>query len=216
MAFRDVRMILFNMTNNSLTRVYEHLNHGIYTDPFSPPSTIVPDKRAEWRGESGGDIPIIGSVLTGTEGSVDYGVDGPGDIVHFYWDNPAVGKTEFRFSTSNVNGGPSDFVFFALSFAYDGSVEPTPGQDPPLFAVTQGDAQGQSLIFPIPVGQPILPHAIFLIGLRNKREPISVRRWLKAIDVDPPNGSLRAVFPGRRFNVKELIELPVPGPNPPT
>src|SRR5258708_6694157 len=119
MAFRSVRMRLFNMTNNSLTKTADHLDHGIYTDPFSPPSTIMPDQLAEWRGESGGDIPIIGSIGTGTQGTVDYRVDGPGDIVHFHWDNPAVGNTFFRFTPTNANGGPSDFVFFTLRFAFD-------------------------------------------------------------------------------------------------
>ncbi len=78
MAFRSIRMRLFNMTNNSLTKTADHLEHGIFTDPFSPPPTIIPDQLAEWRAESGGDIPLIGSIGTGTEGSVDYRVDGLG------------------------------------------------------------------------------------------------------------------------------------------
>lgn len=199
MAFRSVRMRLFNMTSNSLTKTFEHLDHGIFTDPFSPPSTVVPDQLAEWRGESSG-------ILTGTQGRVEYTVDGSGDIISLAWDNPAAGNTFFGFTINN--NGPSDFVWFSLHFAFDGAAAPPPGQLNPLFAVSQGDQDGAGLIFPFPGQEELKPHAWFDIGLRNKQEPVSVQRWFKAIGGDPSQG-LAAAFSGRSVDVKQLIELPI-------
>src|SRR5436190_7068902 len=101
MAFREVRMRLFNMSGGSLVKINDHLDHGVFTDTFAPPPAITSDQLAEWRAESGGDIPVIGSVGTGTEGNVDYRVEGPGDVVRFHWDNPAVGNTFFGFEVTD-------------------------------------------------------------------------------------------------------------------
>lgn len=209
MAFRSVRIRLFNMTSNTLTLTFTHLDHGIFTDQWFPPLTIAPDQLAQWRGESGGgDIPIIGNIGTGTEGNVDYKVDGLGDLIRFHWDNPAVGNTFFGFEATDAIGGPSDLTFFTLHFAFDGSAEPPPGQLQPLFAVSQGDLDGSGLIIPFPGQKEIKPHAWFDIGLRNKREPLNVRRWLKALGADPSQG-LKVLFPGRSVDLKELAELPI-------
>lgn len=208
MAFRSVRMRLFNMTNSSLIKIADHLEHGEFTNPFQPPTTILPDQMAEWRAESAGDIPIIGSILTGTEGIVDYQVDGSADKVRFEWANPAVGNTFFGFPPpTQSNGTPSDFVFFTIHFATDGSVEPDPVLEPRVFAVTQGDIDGAGIILPLPGQERISPHAWFDIGIRNKRDAVSVKRWLKALGIDPTQG-IRTILL-RKFSVKELIELPL-------
>jgi hypothetical protein len=206
MAFRSVRMELFNMTSDTLAKTSHHLDHGEFTNPFQPPQTIAPDQLADWRAESAGDIPIIGSIGTGTEGSVDYEVIGRGDRIHFKWSNPAVGKTVFRFPPpTRADGGPSDFMFFATGFAFDGSVEPDPVKGPRVIAVTQGDVDNKDvIILPIPVGEPIFPHAHFGVGLRNRREPISVRRWLTAVNI-PHLGDILL----KNFSVRSLIELPL-------
>jgi hypothetical protein len=206
MAFRTVRIRLFNMTNNSLTMEGDHLDHGEFTDHFSPPPTIIPDQLAEWRAESAG-------FMTGTEGEVTYTVDGTGDKVNLGWDNPAVGKTTFPYGITNANDGPSDFVFFTLHYAFDGSVERIPGEHTPLLVVTSGDLnEGTEIILPVPVGQQSNPHAWCDLGIRNKREPVSVTRWFKALGLDPSQG-LRTIFnigdAPNRIDVKELIELPV-------
>lgn len=209
MAFRSVRMELFNMTSHTLTKTREHLDHGEFTNPFQPPQTISPGQKVEWRAESGGDIPIIGSIGTGTEGSVDYEVIGQGDRVHFGWSNPTIGKTVFTFPPpARADGSrPSDFVFFATAFAIDGSVEPDPVKGPRVFAVTQGNADNKDvIILPIPdspSGVSILPHAFFGIGLRNRREPISVRTWLRAVSIP----RLRDILIPH-FSVRSLVELP--------
>jgi len=196
------------MTNSSLTKIADHLEHGEFTNSSQPPTIILPDQMAEWRAESAGDIPIIGSILTGTEGSVSYQVDGSGDKVHLEWDNPAVGNTFFGFPPPlQTNGTPSDFVFFTIHFATDGSVEPDPVLGPRVLAVTQGDTDGAGIILPLPGQEAIKPHAWFDIGIRNRRDPVSVRRWLKALGIDPAQG-IRTILL-RKFSVKELIELPL-------
>jgi hypothetical protein len=197
-------MELFNMTSDTLTKTSDHLVHGEFTNPFQPPQTISPDQLADWRAESAGDIPIIGSIGTGTEGSVDYEVIGQGDRIHFEWSNPAVGKTVFSFPPpTRADGSPSDFVFFATSFALDESVEPDPVKGPRVVAVTQRDLDDDGIILPIPVGQPINPHALFGVGLRNRRKPISVRTWLRAVGIPRLQDILSP-----HFSVRELIELP--------
>ena len=141
----------------------------------------MPDQLAEWRVESGGEgIPIIDTFLQGTEGWVEYKIDSTGDKIRLGWDLPAVGRTGFPHSITGANGGPSDFVWFTLHLAFDGSREPPPGQLNPLVAVVQGDLnEGTELILPIPVGNHNDAHAWFDIGIRDIREPVSVRRWLK-------------------------------------
>jgi Aegerolysin len=204
MAFRSVRMELFNMTSDTLTKTSEKLDHGEFTNPFQPPQTISPGQLAEWRAESGGVIPIIGSIGTGTEGSVDYEVSGKGDRIRFEWDNPAVGNTFFRFSPpTRADGGPSDFVFFATHIALDESVEPDPVFGAPVVAVTQGDIDDDGVILPLPGQAGIKPHAWFDVGIRNRREPISVRTWLRAVGI-PRLGDI--LIP--HFSVRKLIELP--------
>ena len=99
MAFRSVRMRVFNMTTSRLilTGPPNPLQHGRITK--DPLEVINPDQFGEWEAESDGDIPIIGSVGTGTEGSLTYSVDGHGDTIHLFWDNPAVGNTFFGYET---------------------------------------------------------------------------------------------------------------------
>lgn len=206
MAFRSVRMRLFNMTSNTLRKTEDHLDHGEYVDSFGLPETIVPDQLAEWQAESK-DL----SVLTGTEGNVDYQVDDRGDKIHLEWTNPAVGNTFFGYGRPfQADGSPSaDFVFFTLHFFVPGVVDPDPGQDPPVFAGTQGDIgpdAGTGVILPFPSQEGLKPHAWFDIGIRNKREPVSLRRWLKAVGIDPSLG-LRA-FKLKKISLRQLVELP--------
>jgi hypothetical protein len=209
MAFRSVRMRVFNMTSSPLilTTPPGALQHGRITK--DPPTVIDPDQFGEWEAESDGDIPIIGSIGTGTEGSLTYSVNGHGDTIHLFWDNPAVGNTFFGYETPHgPGGGPSaDFKFFTLHIARDGSVEPPPGEDGPLFAVTQGEVDDGGLIFPFPGQSGIKPHAWFDIGLRNTREPVNLRSWMKALGLDPNRGLSQITL--KQFSVMQLVNLPL-------
>ncbi|MDQ6868707.1 MAG: hypothetical protein M3178_09990 [Pseudomonadota bacterium] len=199
MAFRSVRMRVFNMTSVPLTKTRDHLVVGEFTNPFQPPQTISPGQLAEWRAESAG-------VLQGTEGNVFYEVIGQGDRIQFEWTNPAVGNTFFKFSPpTRPDGSPSDFVFFATHIALDESAEPDPALGAPVVAVSQGDIDADGVILPLPGQAGIKPHAWFGVGLRNRREPISIRSWLRALNIDPSQGLRTFLIP--HFSVRKLIEL---------
>ena len=101
MADRTTRVILHNNTAFSLTKIENDLDHGEWQDPWFPPQEIFANTVAEWRSESGGDIPLIGSVLTGTEGHVKYKIeDGHNSSLFIHWDNPFL-KDNFTFSGIN-------------------------------------------------------------------------------------------------------------------
>jgi hypothetical protein len=196
-------MRLFNMTSDPLVKISEHLDGGEFTNPFQPPQTILPGQFGEWRAESAG-------IGTGTEGSVDYEVEGKGDRIHFGWDNPAVGKTTFPSTPpTRADGSPSDYVFFAIHLGLDMSVEPDPVTGPQVVVVTQGDQDNDGVLLPIPfAGQgPASPHAFFGIGIRNRREPISLRSWFKALHLDLSQGLGQILIP--HLSVRRLVELPV-------
>src|SRR5262245_41298410 len=121
MAARSVRMRVFNLTSASFQFAGSNVDHGEITAP--PPQTVAPGQLAEWRAESSG-------IATGTEGSVDYSIEGHQGRLHFGWDNPFVGNTFF-----DIPAVGSEFAVFTLRFAYDESHDPPH----PLLAVTQGD-----------------------------------------------------------------------------
>jgi hypothetical protein len=207
MPFRTVRMTLFNMTNDSLDKTSDHLDHGAFTDPFQPPQEILPDQFGQWRAESDGVIPILGSLLTGTDGSVDYVVRNKGDQIHFDWDNPAVGKTTFKFPAPiGAANASSDYVFFPIHIALDLSKEPDPVLGAPVVAVFEGDVDDDGLILPLPGQETIRPHAFFAVGLRNRRDPVSLRRWFKALNLDPRQGLRQLLI--KHISVRALLELP--------
>lgn len=211
MSFRSVRMMIFNMTTSPFDRVAVQIKHGEITSSFPPPLAILPGQGVEWRVESGGSIPIVGSILTGTEGSVDYEVRGKGDKIHFAWDNPAeLSNTSFDFEpVVRADGSTSDYVFFATHLAFDMSVEPDPISGPPIVAVTRGDDGDEtfSLILPFPGQEQLYEHAWFAAGIRNRREPISLREWLIALRLDPSKGVRQLQI--KNINIRQLVELQV-------
>jgi hypothetical protein len=66
----------------------DHLDHGEWEDPpSSTVRTIAPGQSGEFQAESGGDIPIIGNIFTGTEGWLilsTYGSDSIGSAAQMY------------------------------------------------------------------------------------------------------------------------------------
>jgi hypothetical protein len=198
MAFRSVNMNLFNMTSHPLKIADSKLEHGTFTAPFAP-ETVLPDQRAEWRAESRG-----GSVLTGVQGSLDYTIDGPGVNIHFNWDNPASGDLFIEFippTTNATGGGPSDFVYFATVFGLDNSA------DAGVVAVTQTNesSDDNDIIFPFPLQTTQLPNARFSIGVRNKKDPWSLRRWLKATGLDRQSIGAILVRPLSFRKIAEIV-----------
>jgi len=82
------------------------LCHGQWTaGGWQPPSQIQCQTHGAWQSESGGKIPIIGDIATGTEGWIKYEISpNPADpcagsaekgprnreLVYIHWDNPYV------------------------------------------------------------------------------------------------------------------------------
>lgn len=106
MSARSFDLYFINDTDFTLVRQGDgHLCHGEWST--QPPDTIAPHTSVHWRSQSGGDIPIIGSIATGTEGWVRYRSTVPnseykGDIVYVYWDNPFHGTTHARVAVGDV------------------------------------------------------------------------------------------------------------------
>lgn len=106
MSARSFDIYFINETEFTLVRLDAgHLCHGEWST--EPPQTIAPHSSAHWRSQSGGDIPLIGSIATGTEGWVRYRSTVPnseykGDIVYVYWDNPFHGTTHARVAVGDV------------------------------------------------------------------------------------------------------------------
>ncbi len=79
MPARSTRVTLHNRTPFTLTLTNSGLDHGDWTPGgWTPPPSIAPGTTVGWQSESGGDIPIVGSIGTGTEGHVKYGIEGTG------------------------------------------------------------------------------------------------------------------------------------------
>jgi hypothetical protein len=91
MSARAFRFTLQNESGHSLTKSFDHLCHGDWTPSLRPPDSIPAGQQAEWRSESAG-------TATGTEAYVKYTIDGVGDTVYIYWDNP------FAFGVTHAKG----------------------------------------------------------------------------------------------------------------
>jgi hypothetical protein len=207
MAFRSINMNLFNMTNRSLMIRGSNTDHGSFVAPFAPP-TVLPGQGAEWRIESSGSG-------TGAAGYLEYTIDAEGVVINFYMDSPSWGILSIQFHLNVGGGRTSDFVFFPIRFALDGSVAPDPVSGPGLVSVllTNESSDDGDVIVPFP-GMSALPNSSFSIGVRNKRDPVSVKTWLKAIGADPQLG-LRAAFDAVRSvpSIKRLVEFPIVPPD---
>ena len=124
MATRSFRVMLTNKTGFSLVKVGDHLDHGEWTDPWFPPDTIAAGEVRGWQSESGGDIPILGSIATGTEGWVKYRIEGGnGDEIFIHWNNPFIGATTADGRVTETFGGTQsqDFGLFATRHWDDGT-----------------------------------------------------------------------------------------------
>lgn len=131
MAARTVRCLFKNMTDETLERESEHLDWGIYTDPWSPPATIAPGAVAEWRSESDG-----GLLPQGTEGRARYRI-AAGEATEFidlWWDNPYIGRNQ---SAINI---VQDFSS-APSKVFEGAHQIGANVPPNLAKMADGDVE---------------------------------------------------------------------------
>ncbi|MEQ1407758.1 hypothetical protein ABK249_22825 [Neorhizobium sp. Rsf11] len=72
---RIITCTIKNTGNGDLSWVADHLDHGVWSDGKAPTeraNVIAPGREGMFESRDGGDIPIIGSIATGTEGWVLY------------------------------------------------------------------------------------------------------------------------------------------------
>lgn len=177
MAFRTFDVDFVNMTNSSMT-VDSNLDHGIFTNSLRPPATIGPGARVHWRAESNG-------IFTGTEGHLRCRVVGTPVVVTFFWNVPAVGNSDYNLSLTDPG---LNFDFFPRRFGFPiaitgAGVNGVHGLSAPGFHTTSGP------VIPfLPGLMNPFPDLGIMVGLRDHREPVSVGRWLRALDMNPAAG----------------------------
>ena len=123
MPRRSVRVTLLNNTPYKLTRVGSgKLCGGEWTsDQWKPPEEIQPNNQGGWQSESGGDIPIIGDIATGTEGWVQYMIGNTDvdflsgklclpEVVYIHWDNPFIPGSDTKPIEAQVSTSPIDHL----------------------------------------------------------------------------------------------------------
>ena len=106
MAARSVHIFFKNLTDETLVRVDEGLDWGIYTEPWFPPQTIAPGEVGEWQTESDG-------FAQGTEGHAKYRLSN-GNLTEFVevkWDNPFIGANRSSISIKEDFSGEDSKVF---------------------------------------------------------------------------------------------------------
>lgn len=99
MATRSTRVFIHNETPQRLTKVSDQVEHGEWGGR-RPPQAIEPFATVTAGSASGGDIPLIGSIATGTEARVTYVIgDNPSQAWSMHWDNPFVGSNAYHTDT---------------------------------------------------------------------------------------------------------------------
>jgi hypothetical protein len=145
MAARTVQILLTNHSGFALTKSFDHLCGGDWTPQLRPPDTIADGAKVTWKSESGG-------IATGTEAYVKYTVDGNGDTVYIYWDNPfTLGVTKVTHLVSTQDIEPDcDF-----EKTKGGAAFPPPPSKFDLFKTLDGVGEGGEGFFEVPLA-PLL------------------------------------------------------------
>ena len=71
-----------------LIGISDQLDHGVWTNNNMPPSRIEAGETVSWESESDG-------IATGTEGEVQYQIEGTSITMNLHWDDPFVGANSF-------------------------------------------------------------------------------------------------------------------------
>ncbi len=135
MPARTVRIQFTNNTPFDLHWMDDHLDHGEWTDPWFPSKwkTIPgresgkPPTTAEWRSESGGGVPVVGSVGTGTAGWAKFAIDDPAignGVIYIHWSNPFIGNVTYD---GWIHDSFNDHPVATLEIDQDPYLHGTPG-----------------------------------------------------------------------------------------
>lgn len=160
MAARTVHCFFKNLTDQTLSRESEHLEHGIYTEPTFPPQTIAPGAVGEWRSESDG-------FMTGTEGRARYRIasEGGTEFIDLWWDNPFIGGNKSSIVIVQDFTGNSSKIFEGANHI-DGSPPPN------LVKMGDGDVEAwiDAVLFPpyIVANAPIANDANAVFAVRRR------------------------------------------------
>lgn len=165
MPARTVYCHFKNLTDETLVRESEHLDHGIYTGSWFPPQTIAPKAVGLWKTESDG-------FMTGTEGRVRYRISsGAGtEFIDLWWDNPYIGGNESSIKiVEDFSGDPSE--------VFEGANQIDGGPPPNWQKMTDGDVEAwiDAVLFPpyIFANAPVANDANAVFAVRRKAQRVS-------------------------------------------
>ena len=88
LAHISVTSTFVNNSGSALIGISDQLDHGVWTNNNVPPSRIEAGETVSWESESDG-------VATGTEGEVQYEIEGTSITMNVHWDDPFVGSNSF-------------------------------------------------------------------------------------------------------------------------
>src|SRR4051794_5148970 len=88
MAARSTQIVFTNQTERPLGKLAQTLPYGVWRNAAEPPFTITTGETVWWESESDG-------ALTGTEGTVRYGIGTFGAELTVHSDNPFVGRNTY-------------------------------------------------------------------------------------------------------------------------
>jgi hypothetical protein len=134
MPARLFHINLRNLGAADIDWVEDHLDHGEWADPWLPSTTaksIKPGAVGSWESESGGDLPIIGNVFTGTEGRVVFrtrsgdDTDNHEEWIRIHWSAPYIGSIQLF--PPHVGTATVDIQIKRYDLSGD---DPQPGEDP--------------------------------------------------------------------------------------
>ncbi len=128
MAARSYNINLVNRTGGSLRRLVHGLCHGEWVT--EPPEEILPDQVGKWGSQSGGSIPVIKSIGTGTQGWVRYkavvapsqpvfggaALEPKTEVLTIIWNNPFLGDTQVTWAARSLPGPCDDKPVGASTF----------------------------------------------------------------------------------------------------
>lgn len=174
MAFRTFHARLANLSDRLLLLEKTILDHGDFTPKWDPPLRLEPGGEVMWRAESGG-------ILTGTMGRVYYRVDGVNAHVSIGWNVPAYGNNDYWLDIDDPSG---NLLWFPREFGFPVYGGPGLHAFPPAGHTVSPDPGPVAF----PPGWNMVADANIAAGIRYRPDPISIRRWLQFLGVQPNDG----------------------------